>query len=51
MSYEEEEYIYYICVISTNIETNDPESELEAGLKVINPVLEKFITVFYLLMY
>ena len=51
MSYEEEEYIYYICVISTNIETNDPESELEAGLKVINPVLEKFITVFYLLIY
>ena len=32
--------MYYACVISTNIETNDPELELEGGLKVINPVLE-----------
>ena len=40
--------MYYACVISTNIEINDPEKELEAAFKVINPVLEKFITVLFI---
>ncbi|KAM3128488.1 hypothetical protein pb186bvf_019420 [Paramecium bursaria] len=36
---------HFVQAIITNIETNDPEKELEAGFNLINPVLEKFINV------
>ena len=36
---------FSIAIISTNVETNDPEKELTPAFEVIGPVIEKFITV------
>lgn len=36
---------YYICIISTNVETNNPEKELDPGFELVGNVLEKFITI------
>jgi len=36
---------YYIAIISTNVETNNPEQELTAAFEVLGPVKEKFITI------
>jgi Rab GDP dissociation inhibitor len=36
---------FYIAIISTNVETNNPENEIKAALDVIGVVKEKFITV------
>jgi len=36
---------FYIAIISTNVETTNPESELAIGLDIIGPVKEKFILV------
>ena len=36
---------YYLAIISTKVETNDPETELKAAFDVIGEVLEKFITI------
>lgn len=35
---------FYIAIISTKIETNDPEAELKIAYDLIGPVKEKFIT-------
>jgi Rab GDP dissociation inhibitor len=34
----------YIAIISTTVETKEPEKELEMAFELIGPVLEKFIT-------
>jgi Rab GDP dissociation inhibitor len=36
---------YYLAIISTKVETNDPESELKSAFEILGPVLEKFVTV------
>ena len=36
---------YYLAIISTAVETNEPEKELDAAFEVIGPVKEKFISV------
>lgn len=36
---------YYICIISANVETSNPEKELDIAFDLIGPVLEKFINV------
>lgn len=36
---------FYIAILSTNVETNNPEKELEPAFEVVGPVLEKFFTV------
>lgn len=36
---------FYIAIISTKIETKEPEKELKIAYDLIGPVLEKFITV------
>ena len=32
-------------MVSTTVETSDPESELAPGLKLLGPIEEKFVTV------
>ena len=36
---------FYIAIISTNVETNNPENEIKPALELIGSVKEKFITV------
>ena len=36
---------YYVCIVSANVETGNPEKELEPAYQMIGPVLEKFISV------
>lgn len=36
---------FYIAIISTNVETNNPEQELAAAFELIGAVKEKFITI------
>lgn len=36
---------FSIAIVSTNVETNNPEKELEPAFDMIGPVLEKFFTV------
>lgn len=36
---------FSIAIISTNVETNNPEKELEPAFALLGPVLEKFFTV------
>ena len=38
---------FYIAIISTNVETNNPEKELEPAFDMIGPVSEKFVTVIH----
>ena len=33
---------YYLAIVSTMVETNNPEAELEPAMNIIGPVLEKF---------
>jgi Rab GDP dissociation inhibitor len=40
---------FYIAIISTNVETNNPENEIKPALELIGAVKEKFITVFFLI--
>eukprot|EP00997_Jenningsia_sp_PLL12_P011879 NODE_966_length_1348_cov_68.831409_g802_i0.p1 GENE.NODE_966_length_1348_cov_68.831409_g802_i0~~NODE_966_length_1348_cov_68.831409_g802_i0.p1 ORF type:complete len:245 (-),score=80.45 NODE_966_length_1348_cov_68.831409_g802_i0:168-902(-) len=35
----------YIALVSTTVETDNPEAELEPGLRLLGPVLEKFVSV------
>lgn len=35
----------YIAMVSTNVETANPEEELRPGLQVLGPVLEKFVSI------
>lgn len=35
----------YIALVSTTVETNNPEAELNAGLKLLAPIKEKFVSV------
>lgn len=36
---------FFIAILSTNVETNNPQKELDPAFEVIGPVLEKFFTV------
>lgn len=36
---------FYIAILSTNVETNNPEKELDPAFELVGPILEKFITV------
>ena len=36
---------YYIALVATNVETANPEQELEPGLKLLGPIMEKFVSV------
>ncbi|PIK54484.1 rab GDP-dissociation inhibitor, partial [Apostichopus japonicus] len=36
---------FYIATVSTTVETDNPEKELEPGLKLLGPISEKFVSV------
>lgn len=36
---------FYIALVSTTVETANPEAELEEGMKLLGPIREKFISV------
>ena len=36
---------YYIAMISTTVETADPEKEIAPAIKILGPILHKFIKV------
>lgn len=36
---------YYLAIISTAVETNNPEAELERAFEILGPIKEKFIKV------
>lgn len=36
---------YYIALVSTTVETADPESEILPGLKLLGPIKEKFVQI------
>lgn len=35
----------WIAIVSTTVETSDPEKEIEAGLKFVGPIQQKFVSV------
>lgn len=35
----------WLAFVSTTVETEDPESELQPGLALLGPILEKFVEV------
>lgn len=35
----------YIAIVSTVVETGNPEAELEAGLKLLGPIHDKYVPV------
>lgn len=39
----------YIATISTNVETNNPEKEVQPALELLEPIIQKFVTVSHLL--
>lgn len=32
---------FYLAIVSTTVETNDPERELQPGLNLLGPIREK----------
>jgi len=36
---------HYIAMVSTTVETSNPEEELKIGLQLLGPILEKFVSV------
>ncbi|KAK9766508.1 Rab GDP dissociation inhibitor alpha [Basidiobolus ranarum] len=36
---------HYLAIVSTLVETDDPEAEIKAGLDLLGPISEKFITI------
>ncbi|XP_063702069.1 rab GDP dissociation inhibitor alpha [Culicoides brevitarsis] len=36
---------WFVGMVSTTVETNDPESEIKAGLDLLQPIAQKFVTV------
>ena len=36
---------WYVALVSTTVETANPEAELEPGMRLLGPVSEKFVSV------
>jgi len=36
---------FYVAMVSTIVETGNPEAELDAGLKLLGPIYDKFVSV------
>ncbi|XP_076468698.1 rab GDP dissociation inhibitor beta-like [Babylonia areolata] len=36
---------YYLAIVSTTVETSNPEAELEPGLNLLGPIIQKFVSV------
>ncbi|XP_041837021.1 rab GDP dissociation inhibitor beta [Melanotaenia boesemani] len=39
----------YIATVSTNVETNNPEKEVQPGLELLEPIMQKFVFVSHVL--
>ncbi|XP_073323603.1 rab GDP dissociation inhibitor beta [Pagrus major] len=39
----------YIATVSTTVETNNPEKEVQPGLELLEPIMQKFVSVHHLL--
>ena len=39
---------WFIAMISTNVETDNPEAEIQPGLNLLGPVKQKFLQVLQL---
>ena len=42
---------WFIAMISTTVETDNPEAEIQPGLNLLGPIKQKFIQVDYRLSY
>eukprot|EP00998_Keelungia_sp_KM082_P010741 NODE_6942_length_613_cov_46.053498_g6919_i0.p3 GENE.NODE_6942_length_613_cov_46.053498_g6919_i0~~NODE_6942_length_613_cov_46.053498_g6919_i0.p3 ORF type:complete len:112 (+),score=28.62 NODE_6942_length_613_cov_46.053498_g6919_i0:252-587(+) len=36
---------FFLAMVSTTVETNNPEQEIEPGLKLLGPIMDKFLSV------
>lgn len=36
---------WFVAMVSTTVESNDPEREIEPGLALLHPIAEKFISI------
>ena len=36
---------WFIALVATTVETNDPENELQPGLDLLGPIAHKFVSV------
>jgi Rab GDP dissociation inhibitor len=36
---------WYIAMVSTNVETNNPEAEIQPGIQLLGPITQKFIQI------
>ena len=36
---------WYVALVSTTVETNNPENEIKPGLALLEPIYQKFVTV------
>ena len=36
---------WYLAIVSTTVETNDPHSELKPGLDLLGPIEQKFVSI------
>ena len=36
---------YYVAIVSTTVETNQPEKEIEVAMNMLGKVKEKFVTI------
>ncbi len=36
---------YYVAMVSTTVETDNPEEEIETAINLLGPVLEKFVNI------
>jgi Rab GDP dissociation inhibitor len=36
---------WYVALVSTTVETNNPENEIKPGLALLEPIYQKFVSV------
>jgi Rab GDP dissociation inhibitor len=36
---------YYVAIVSTTVETNNPQQEIEVALEMLGKIKEKFVTI------
>ena len=36
---------HFLALVATTVETNNPEAELQPGIEILGPLIQKFVTV------